>query len=416
MLTISEAWEAIEGVVEPLPRQRVPLGESLGLVLAENAIADLDSPPFDKALMDGYAVRAPDVATLPVRLKVTAEVLAGQVSSRGLGAGEAIRIMTGAPLPEGTDLVIPVEQTVVAGETVTLQPPAVPVGRNVLRRGESTRQGAVVVPSGRVIRAVEVGCLAEVGQHSVPVHRAPRIAVLATGDELVPVSDRPGPGQIRNSNEAMLVAQLQQSGYAAYSLGIARDEAADLKRKITQGLEYDVLVLSGGVSAGKVDLVPLALADAGVETVFHKVKIRPGQPLYFGRLDRSLPANRPLLPGSLAANRPNAWVFGLPGNPVSSLVCCELFVKPALRRLAGLTEVRPQPLYARLQQPHFNGGQRPTYHPARLTQTPSGAEVTPVRWIGSADLSATAAANGMIAFEEPNREYAAGEWVAVYPW
>jgi molybdopterin molybdotransferase len=416
MLTISEAWEAIEGVVEPLPRQRVPLGESLGLVLAENAIADLDSPPFDKALMDGYAVRAPDVATLPVRLKVTAEVLAGQVSSRGLGTGEAIRIMTGAPLPEGTDLVIPVEQTVVEGETVTLQPPAVPVGRNVLRRGESTRQGAVVVPAGRVIRAVEVGCLAEVGQHSVPVHRAPRIAVLATGDELVPVSDRPGPGQIRNSNEAMLVAQLQQSGYSAYSLGIARDEAADLKRKITQGLEYDVLVLSGGVSAGKVDLVPLALAESGVETVFHKVKIRPGQPLYFGRLDRSRPANRPLLPGSLATNRPNAWVFGLPGNPVSSLVCCELFVKPALRRLAGLAEVRPQPVYARLQQSHFNGGHRPTCHPARLTQTPSGPEVMPVRWIGSADLSATASANGMIAFEVPNREYAAGEWVAVYPW
>jgi molybdopterin molybdotransferase len=416
MLTIAEAWEAIEGVVEPLPRQRVPLAESLGLVLAENIVADLDSPPFDKALMDGYAVRAADVATLPVRLQVAGEVLAGQVSARGLAPGEAIRIMTGAPLPAGTDLVIPVEQSALEGATVTLQPPAVPVGRNVLRRGESTRQGAVVVPAGRVIRAVEVGCLAEVGQHSVPVHRAPRIAVLATGDELVPVSDRPGPGQIRNSNEAMLVAQLQQAGYAAYSLGIARDNAAELKRKIMQGLEYDVLVLSGGVSAGKVDLVPLALAETGVETVFHKVKIRPGQPLYFGRLDRSRPANRPLLPGSLAANRPNAWVFGLPGNPVSSLVCCELFVKPALRRLAGLAEVRPQPLYARLQQSHFNGGQRPTYHPARLTQTPSGPEVTPVRWIGSADLSATASANGMIAFEVPNREYAAGEWVAVYPW
>ena len=375
MLTVFEAWEAIERAVSPLPRQRVPLAESLGLVLAENALADLDSPPFDKALMDGFAVRAADVAQLPVRLKVTAEVLAGQVCSRALGPGEAIRIMTGAPLPSGTDLIIPVEQSVPDGETVTLQPPAVPVGRNVLRRGESTRQGAIVVPAGRVIRAVEVGCLAEVGQHSVPVHRAPRVAVLATGDELVAVSDRPGPGQIRNSNEAMLVAQLQQSGYAAFPLGIARDDAADLKRKITQGLEYDVLVLSGGVSAGKVDLVPLALAEAGVETIFHKVKIRPGQPLYFGRLDRGRPANRPLLPGSLSTSRPNAWVFGLPGNPVSSLVCCELFVKPALRSLAGLADVRPQPISARLAQPHFNGGQRPTYHPARLTQKIGRAHV-----------------------------------------
>ena len=416
MLTIAEAWEAIEGAVAPLPTLRVPLAESLGLVLAENAIADLDSPPFDKALMDGFAVRATDVESLPTRLKVTAEVLAGQVSQRGLSAGEAIRIMTGAPLPAGTDLVIPVEQSATVGDTVTLQPPVVPVGRNVLRRGESTRQGDVVVPAGRVIRAVEIGCLAEVGQHSVPVHRAPRIAVLATGDELVPVSDRPGPGQIRNSNEAMLVAQLQQAGYAASSLGIARDDAADLKRKITQGLEYDVLVLSGGVSAGKVDLVPLALAETGVETIFHKVKIRPGQPLFFGRLDRSRPANRPLIPGSLAANRPNAWVFGLPGNPVSSLVCCELFVKLALRRLAGLAKARPQPVYARLSRSHFNGGQRPTYHPARLSQTASGPEVEPVKWIGSADLSATAAANGMIAFETPNRDYPAGEWVSVYLW
>lgn len=416
MLTVAEAWEAIEGVVSALPRQRVPLAEALGLVLAENAIADLDSPPFDKALMDGYAVRAADVATLPVSLKVTAEVLAGQVSPRSLGAGEAIRIMTGAPLPSGTDLVIPVEQSVLEGDTVQLQPPVVPVGRNVLRRGESTRQGEVVVPAGSVLRAVEIGCLAEVGQHNVPVCRAPRVAVLATGDELVPVSDRPGPGQIRNSNEAMLVAQLQQAGYVAVPLGIARDDAADLKRKISQGLEYDVLVLSGGVSAGQVDLVPLALAEAGVEMVFHKVKIRPGQPLYFGRLDRGRAANRPWLPGSLAANRPNAWVFGLPGNPVSSLVCCELFVKLALRRLAGLTEARPQAVYARLTKPHFNGGQRPTFHPARLTQTVGGPEVAAVPWIGSADLSATAAANGMIAFETPNREYLAGEWVAVYPW
>jgi len=175
-------------------------------------------------------------------------------------------------------------------------------------------------------------------------------------------------------------------------------------------------VLSGGVSAGKVDLVPLALAEAGVEAIFHKVKIRPGAPLWFGRLDRSRPANQSALPASLDSSRPNTWVFGLPGNPVSSLVCCELFVKTALRRLAGLQDCRPESLYAQLQKPHFNGGQRPTYHPARWGQSPAGPVVEAVRWIGSADLSATAAANGMIAFETPNREYAAGEWVAVYRW
>lgn len=419
MLSVDEALNAVAGTVKPLPALRVPLLESQGLILAEEAIADSDSPPFDKSLMDGYAVRAVDIGSVPATLAVIEEVLAGAVPRKTLSAGQATRIMTGAPLPSGADVVIPVEQTVAAADAAGPRVQigiALPAGRNILRRGESTRAGEKVVPAGRLIRAVEIGCLAELGRHSVKAIRRPRVAVLATGDELVPVSEKPGPGQIRNSNEAMLVAQLRQSGVDAFGLGIARDNQADLRSKIAQGLEYDVLVLSGGVSAGQVDLVPLVLTELGVTQVFHKVRIRPGQPLWFGLLDRTQPAAAPALPRHLESTRDRCYVFGLPGNPVSSLVCCELFVRTALRKLAGTTPAQPQPLQARLAASHRNSGHRPTYHPAQLTETPDGFEVLPVRWSGSADLSATAAANAMAAFTEPDHDYPAGTQVPVYRW
>lgn len=419
MLTVAEAWEAIARWATPLPEQRVPLEEALGLVLAEPGIADLDSPPFDKSLMDGYAVRHADVTSAGITLEVLEEVLAGQVPRRPLGPGQATRIMTGAMLPEGTDLVVPVEQTRLPGDdrrVVEILASGWPAGKNILRRAESTAKGTTVIPAGRLIRAIEVGCLAELGRASVRVHRSPRIGVLATGDELVPVSERPGPGQIRNSNEPMLVAQLRQAGYQAFPLGVARDNLADLRRLVLRGLEYDLLVLSGGVSAGQVDLVPTVLAECGVQPVFHKIQLRPGQPLWFGVLERNRPATTRVAPDGLSSPRERCLVFGLPGNPVSSLVCCELFVKAALRGLSGLGATPPATTWARLTRPHTNGGARPTWHPARLESTPTGPEVATVPWVGSADLSATAGANAMIGFEQPGQHYPAGSWVPVIGW
>ncbi len=417
MLSVSEALDLIERTVNPLLEFRVPLGEALGLVLADGAVADLDSPPFDKALMDGYAVQSTDLARLPVELTVIEEALAGVVPWKVVGPGEATRIMTGAPIPRGADVVVPVEQTrLVAGSScrVEIQPPSLVPGKHILRRGESTKAGTTVIPAGRLLRCTEIGCLAELGRQTVRVIRRPRIAVLPTGDELVPVGEKPGPGQIRNSNEAMLVAQLRQAGYDAFPLGIARDNRHDLRTQIDRGLEYDVLVISGGVSAGKVDLVPVVLAEAGVTQVFHKVRLKPGQPLWFGGIDRAQPEST--APTNFGKMGKYCYVFGLPGNPVSSLVCCELFVKTALRRLGGLSEARPKPIFARLATAYRNVGNRPTYHPARLEWTSDGAQVTPVRWIGSADLSATVEANAMIAFEETDREYTPGELVAVHQW
>jgi molybdopterin molybdotransferase len=418
MLTIDEAIATIAAQAQPLPAVSVPLAEALGLVLAEPAVADRDSPPFDKALMDGYAVRSQDMAAGAARLRVIEEVLAGQIPRRPIAAGETTRIMTGAPMPQGGDAVIPVEQSRLVPDLV---PPIVELtaervlpGKNMLARGASVRAGETVVPAGRLLRPQELGCLAELSGERVRVIPRPTVAVLATGDELVPVETRPGPGQIRNSNETMLVAQLRRFGATPVPLGIARDTPADLREKISRGLAHDVLLLSGGVSAGKADLVPGVLAELGVRPLFHKIRIKPGQPLWFGVYDRAHPAEAGAAPA--AAGRHSCRVFGLPGNPVSSMVCCELFARTAVRRLLGIEPARPTPLRARLKCEFFNPGNRPTYHPALLEWTCEGVFIEPIAWIGSADLCATARADGLVYFPEGNRSYAAGTIVDAFPW
>lgn len=400
MLTVSEAIAAITSTVPRLPAVHVPLDGALGLVLAEDVCADLDSPPFDKALMDGYAVRAADLESGAARLQVIEEVLAGQVAKLAVGTGQATRIMTGAPLPVGADAVVPVEQTQMPDDhTVEIAAGTSPVrsGQNILKQGASTKKGQQVLPRGRAVRAQEVGCLAELGRAQVHVYRRPRVAILSTGDELVPVDRVPEPGQIRNSNEIMLTAQVRQAGAEPVPLGIARDVRSDLCQRISQGLGCEMLLLSGGVSAGKVDLVPAVLADLGVRQVFHKVRVKPGQPLWFG------------MAGSCA-------VFGLPGNPVSSMVCCELFARTALRKMLGIEPAEPTAIPARLTAEQRTAGTRPTYHPARLEWTPQGPIVSAVPWVGSADLCATAAANAMALFPEGNATLAAGTIVDVFLW
>ncbi len=417
MLTVAEAIAEIVTHVQRLPARHVALGESLGLVLAEDVVSDLDSPPFDKALMDGYAVRSADVASGRANLRVIEEVLAGQVPQLPLGTGDATRIMTGAPIPAGADAVVPVEHTRMAGEAeVTIETTHLAAGRNILKQGASTRKGTCVLTAGRQIRPQETGCLAELGKNSVAVYGAPRVAVLSTGDELVPVSEIPGPGQIRNSNEAMLVAQIRRWGAQPVPLGVARDEHADLARCIARGLACDLLLLSGGVSAGKLDLVPSVLAEAGVRQVFHKVRVKPGQPIWFGVLERPARGAMEAELGKNSATLAPGHVFGLPGNPVSSMVCCELFVRTAIRRLMGIEPAPPPPVRARLTREHFSGGNRPTYHPARWELTETGSVVEPVPWVGSADLSATVEANAMALFPEGERTYPAGSLLDVYLW
>jgi molybdopterin molybdotransferase len=404
MLTVEQALAAVLNETEPLAPVSVELAAALGLVSAEETISDIDSPPFDKALMDGFAVRSADLASGAGRLRILEVITAGMTPSKPVTAGSATRIMTGAPLPEGADAVVEIE----ADSGFVEIHASVQAGQHILRRGASLKRGTRVLSAGRLLRPQELGALAEVGKHRLSIRPRPTVAILATGDELVSVDAKPGPGQIRNSNETMLAAQTNRAGGVAVPLGIARDNRAELRERIQVGLRSDVLLLSGGVSEGTHDLVPSELAALGVRNVFHKINIRPGKPLWFGVWNR--PSGTPN-DGSAVS-----YVFGLPGNPVSSLICFELFVRSCLRRLRGVEPAEPEAVTARLTADHVARGDRPTYNPARVAWDGSGLSVAPIRWHGSSDLQATVDANAMAVFPGGDRTYSAGESVDVILW
>lgn len=405
MLSISAAFDGLLATVAPLDPESHSLSECLGLTLAADVAASADSPPFDKALMDGYAVRSVDIVNGAAVLTVVDLITAGQVPTKPVGKGEAIQIMTGAPLPAEADIVVKIEETERDGSQVRLTTRLTTPGANILRQGTSVRAGSVVLQAGLKLNASRIGALAELGQSQVPVYRRPTVAILATGDELVAIDEEPGPGQIRNSNQSMLAAQIQAAGAIPIPLGVARDNRPELRAKIEQGLTCDVLVLSGGVSAGMLDLVPSELAAAGVTEVFHKVEMKPGKPIWFGQ-------RQVVTPDRQSRN----YVFGLPGNPVSSLVCCELFVRTAIRRLMGEPNVLPQSIPARLEHSYSAKADRPTYHPARLTWSEAGPVVALVPWHGSSDLCGTVAANAMVYLSGEPRQYDTGAVLETYPW
>lgn len=404
MLNVTEALRRICATVSPSPTQSESLLDALGTILASDIVSTGDSPPFDKSMMDGFAVRFADLTSESVVLDITGEILAGQVADQSLPAGAACRIMTGAPIPQGADSVIPVELTEMVDETrVRLnlsQPPR--AGWNVILTGSNMKAGENVISAGTLVRPQEVALLAEMGFARVEVRRPPRVAILATGDELVDVDETPGPGQIRNSNAIMLAAQVRAAGAEPVVLGIARDNPDELRAKILQGLSADFLCLSGGVSAGQRDLVPQELASANVQEVFHKVAMKPGKPVWFGT------RNSP--------DCPPCHVFGLPGNPVSSMVCFELFVKTALRCFSGVPSPEPQLIEAVLQQEFSQRGDREVWFPAYVQISQGEVQVTPTGWKGSSDLRSTVEANSSVVFPPGERTYLPGESLQVLLW
>ncbi|TWT62214.1 molybdopterin molybdotransferase MoeA [Rubinisphaera italica] len=404
MLSVSEAFQLIEQTILPASVCEVPLSQAAGRVSACDVISDSDSPPFNKALMDGFAIRTLDIQD-DVRLKVIERITAGEVPQCSLEPGTAIQVMTGAQLPAGTDAVIRIEDVLTPEEDeISFTIDSISPGRNVMSRGESMQMGEVVVACGERLAFPKIALLAELGRSKVSIIPQPSVAVLATGNELVPIDQTPGPGQIRNSNETMLVAQVENAGVKAVPLGIARDDRDDLRSHMKTGLQSDFLLLSGGVSAGVLDLVPSVLAELGVQQVFHKVHMKPGKPIWFG-----------VRPADAENSRP-CYVFGLPGNPVSSMVCCELFVKFALNRIENLPGLPAESRKARLRQAHLVKGDRPVYYPARITHNDHELTATPVRWVGSADLRGASEANGMILFTPRDAEYQENEIVDVWKW
>ena len=296
-------------------REGVPLTESRGRVLADPVFADRDFPPFPRATRDGYAVRSEDRGMLPARLRLKGQARAGSEYSGSVAAGECVEIMTGAPLPAGADAVVMVEYTAPQDGWVEIGR-GVASGDHVVPRASEARQGALLLPVGRRISYGEMALLAAVGCETVPVYRRPRVAILPTGDEVVELGPTPGPFQIRNSNSYSLQAQVADAQCLPLPLGIAPDREDRLREMIQQGLEADLLVLSGGVSIGKFDLVEKVLAELGADFFFDGVAIQPGRPLVFGRAQ-------------------GTFFFGLPGNPLSTMVTFELFVRPALALLSG---------------------------------------------------------------------------------
>jgi molybdopterin molybdotransferase len=393
MLRVADAQSIVLQHVRPLPPETALLASgALGHVLAEDVASDLDVPPHDKAMMDGYAVRSADLSEGRAVLQVIEEITAGQTPRQTVGTGQAARIMTGAPLPAGADAVVMVERTRMRDDgRVEIEDRPPKSGQNVLPRGREMRAGELVLTAGTVLRPQEFGLLATLGRTAVQIIPAPRVAILTTGDEVVEANQKPGPGQIRNSNGPMLSAQTVRAGGLPHYLGIARDRLDSLRPLIAAGLHHHVLLLSGGVSAGKLDLVPGVLQEAGVQAHFHKVEMKPGKPIFFGTTAR----------GTL--------VFGLPGNPVSSFVCFELFVRPALRRLLGHADAGPMTVSATLAEDFDYRTDRPTYHPARLEVTSAGWRVRPVPWFGSPDLRGLARADALMVLPAGDHRHPAGQ-------
>lgn len=410
MLDLATAIERILQTVHPAQPEKVELQAALGCVLAESIICREDSPPFDKSMVDGFAVCTSDFSSVSaekqsVQLNVIGELTAGKTTSQVVRSGQAIQIMTGAPTPQGADAVVPVELTETngAGQVIIQLQSPLDVGTNIIPAGQNMRQGAEIFRPGHVVRPQEIALLAEMGYDQVTVHPKPTIAILATGDELVSIAETPGPGQIRNSNATMLAAQVRAAGGVPVVLDIARDFREDLQGKIAQGLECDFLCLSGGVSAGKLDLVPSELAAAQVEQVFHKVAMKPGKPIWFGHRQPNDETS-------------NCYVFGLPGNPVSSMVCFELFVKTAMRRFAGRSSPKPQLHEAQLKAEFLQSGDREVWFPSYVEIKNGELVVTPTGWKGSSDLRSTVDANCSVRFPPGEQKFSSGQTVQVLLW
>lgn len=397
----------------------VDLLAGLGRVLAETILADRDFPPFDRAVRDGYAVRAADVAEVPARLEVVGEVKAGDWPEPGVlsvGPGQAVGIMTGAPLPAGADAVVMVEHTALADCSVVVRR-SVDVRENFVARGAEARAGQGLLDLGQRLDHASIAILASVGKSRVQVFRKPRVAVLSTGDEVVEIDTTPGPAQIRNSNSYSLAAQIQNAGGERLRLAIAPDERGRLRALIEEGLDCDLLLLTGGVSMGKYDLVEQVLGELKAEFYFTGAEIQPGRPVVFGSCGTGTPVrvDRASVPGTrTGVSAPHKkYFFGLPGNPVSSMVTFELFARPMIEALAGMALQPLIFLRARLKSEIRTKTGLRRFLPALLTGEFENAEVELLRWQGSGDIATLARANCYVVIPPDCARIGAGEWVSL---
>ncbi len=393
-MTVAAAQRCVIEAMKRLGTEDVPLQQALGRVLAADVRANRDQPPYDVSAMDGYALRSADVANAPAVLEVVEDIKAGDMPQRTVQPGQCARIMTGAPVPQGADAVIRVEDTqALADGKVEIKVGVKP--RNDIRdRGESMKQGEVVLAAGTEITPGVVGMLAMVKQKRVQVFRQPRVVILSTGDELEGLDAPFDANKIPDANSYALMAQVQALGIEPVLLGIARDTPEHLREMLQRGLQFDVLLVSGGTSVGVHDYVRPTLEALGVQMKFWRVAMKPGHPMAFGVA-------------------PLTWVFGLPGNPVSSMVCFEEFVGPALRSIIGHTKLFRRTISAKLAREVKHKHSRTEFVRVMLSKEADGLVATPTGEQGSGILRSMAMAEGLMVVHASSKGVAAGELVMV---
>jgi molybdopterin molybdotransferase len=399
MLSLADARakviETVRRARRPIVSESIALGDAFGRVLARPIAADRDYPPFDRSTRDGFAVRASDVSQPGAALEIAGESRAGTAFTGVIGPGQCVEIMTGAAVPPGMDAVIMIEHAQTENRGVRFHRGA-ERGQNIVPRGTESHAGAELLAAGMRVGAAEMAVAGQVGCTRLEVARRPRLAILSTGDEVVGVEAAPGPLEVRNSNGVSIEALARLASAEPVPLGNARDDASELRRAIVRGLESDVLVLSGGISAGKYDLVEPVLRELGADFFFDSVAIRPGRPVVFGVCR-------------------GKFVFGLPGNPASTMVTFELFVRPAIELLQG-AEAQELPIVAaKLAGPVRQKAPLTFFLPARLESRAGEPVVRELPWPSSGDISALAHATGFLVVRPERLEMAAGEWAEYWP-
>jgi len=397
-LTVTDAQACILEAVKTLGIETVGIERCLGRLLAADILANRDQPPYDVSAMDGYALRSADLAHGAAMLEIVEDIRAGEMPTKTLAAGQCARIMTGAPVPQGADAVIRVEDTETLSDNQTRILCAVKPGNDIRQRAESMRNGAVVLTAGTEITPGVIGMLAMVKCSNVAVYRQPRVAILSTGDELEGLNDPFDANKIPDANSHALMAQVQALGISPVMLGIARDDPDELRRYLQQGLEYDVLLVSGGTSVGVHDYVRPTLEALGVEMKFWRVAMKPGHPMAFGVAN---------------GHGSSSFVFGLPGNPVSSMVCFEQFVAPALRRMTGKAKLYRRTVEARLARDVKHQPGRTEFIRVTLHKEEGGYTAISTGAQGSGILASMAHAEGLMIVPAESHGLLADTYVTV---
>ncbi len=393
MISLEEALEIVLREIEPLDIIEVSLSEAFGTVLAEDVYSDLDIPPFNKSAMDGYAVRSADLVDAPATLSVLATVAAGTTHRGAARKGQCVRIMTGAPVPEGFDAVVMFEETE-ERESEVLFTRNVKQGQNICAQGEDVRAGERVLMRGSLVRGPEIAVLASVGHVRCRVYRRPVVSVLPTGSEIVEPDEPVGEGRIRNSNGPMLTGLAASLGADVRYLGIGSDSEEELRKLVEAGLKTDMLLISGGVSMGDYDLIPATLRASGADIKLHRVRIKPGKPLLF-------------------AKRGGCVIVGIPGNPVSNFTTFNVFIKPALYRMMGRSSYAPRFVDARLNHDLQKRGDRAHLMPSVYRLEENVYEVKALKLNGSADIIGCAGCNCLLFVDEGEQNLRRGDKVPI---